>query len=92
MKKILIVLILGLVTLGFSGCEDTKKINQEKIEFQNNAFIDFNKARLDAEAKFGNKTVQEWIDNDPKLKQLEHEYKEWDKKQRKQKDWSKFQW
>lgn len=95
MKKTILGTAITLAIL-FTGCnentEEKQVINNGKLELMKYAEIDFDKARIDAEKSYSKEEVQKWIDEEPRLKELEKEYKEFNDKQGKHIDWSKFDW
>ncbi|WP_026803741.1 hypothetical protein [Aliarcobacter lanthieri] len=92
MKKIIFGTAITLTIL-FTGCsENEQEKNGNKQEFKQEAEIDFNKARVNAEKNYSKETVQKWINEDKRLKQLEKEYQEWNNRQGKYPDFSSFKW
>ena len=61
-------------------------------EFIKSAEWDFTKAKLHYENKVSKETVQKWIDESPRLKQLEKEYADFESRKNKHIDFSKFDW
>lgn len=91
MKKIIFGMAISLAFL-LSGCSENEALKKDKEEFIKSAEWDFTKAKLHYENKVSKETVQKWIDESPKLKQLEKEYAEFESKKNKHIDFSKVDW
>lgn len=90
MKNFIFLTVITLSIL-LTGCEaDIEK--KARIEFEKSAEIDFSKARKSVEQKIDKATVQKWIDNNSRLKELEKEYQVFESKKNKHNDWSKHDW
>ncbi|MDN5130000.1 hypothetical protein [Aliarcobacter butzleri] len=91
MKKIVFGVAMSLAIL-LTGCGENTENIKGKEEFIKSAEFDFNKARNKAEQEFGKDTVQKWINENTRLKDLEKQYKEFDNRKGKHIDYTNFDW
>ena len=91
MKKIVIGTALTLALL-LSGCGENELEKEGKEAFKQNVEIDFDKAKKEALKTFSNEQIQKWIDEDPRIKEIEKSYIEYNNKKNKHIDFSKFDW
>ena len=82
------------ISLAFllSGCSENEALKKDKEEFIKSAEWDFTKAKKEALKTFSNEQIQKWIDESPRLKQLEKEYADFESRKNKHIDFSKFDW
>ena len=91
MKKIIFGMAISLAFL-LSGCSENEALKKDREEFIKSAEWDFTKAKLHYENKVSKETVQKWIDESPRLKQLEKEYADFESRKNNHIDFSKFDW
>ncbi len=91
MKKIIFGMAISLAFL-LSGCSENEALKKDKEEFIKSAEWDFTKAKKEALKTFSNEQIQKWIDESPRLKQLEKEYADFESRKNKHIDFSKFDW
>ncbi|QNM89756.1 membrane lipoprotein lipid attachment site-containing protein [Aliarcobacter cryaerophilus] len=91
MKKIIFGMAISLAFL-LSGCSENELEKQGKEAFKQNVEIDFDKAKKEALKTFSNEQIQKWIDEDPRIKEIEKSYIEYNNKKNKHIDFSKFDW
>ena len=82
------------ISLAFllSGCSENEALKKDKEEFIKSAEWDFTKAKKEALKTSSNEQIQKWIDESPRLKQLEKEYADFESRKNKHIDFSKFDW
>ena len=91
MKKFIFGMAISLAFL-LSGCSENEALKKDKEEFIKSAEWDFTKAKKEALKTFSNEQIQKWIDESPRLKQLEKEYADFESRKNKHIDFSKFDW
>ncbi len=91
MKKIIFGMAISLAFL-LSGCSENEALKKDKEEFIKSAEWDFTKAKKEALKTSSNEQIQKWIDESPRLKQLEKEYADFESRKNKHIDFSKFDW
>lgn len=91
MKKIIFGMAISLAFL-LSGCSENEALKKDKEEFIKSAEWDFTKAKKEALKTFSNEQIQKWIDESPRLKQLEKEYEDFESRKNNHIDFSKFDW
>ena len=91
MKKIIFGMAISLAFL-LSGCSENEALKKDKEEFIKSAEWDFTKAKLEALKTSSNEQIQKWIDESPRLKQLEKEYADFESRKNNHIDFSKFDW
>ena len=91
MKKIIFGMAISLAFL-LSGCSKNEALKKDKEEFIKSAEWDFTKAKKEALKTSSNEQIQKWIDESPRLKQLEKEYADFESRKNKHIDFSKFDW
>jgi PBP1b-binding outer membrane lipoprotein LpoB len=91
MKKIIFGMAISLAFL-LSGCSENELEKQGKEAFKQNVEIDFDKAKKEALKTFSNEQIQKWINEDPRIQEIEKSYIEYNNKKNKHIDFSKFDW
>ena len=91
MKKIIFGMAISLAFL-LSGCSENEALKKDKEEFIKSAEWDFTKAKKEALKTFSNEQIQKWIDESPRLKQLEKEYEDFESRKNNNIDFSTFNW
>lgn len=91
MKKFIFGMAISLAFL-LSGCSENEALKKDKEEFIKSAEWDFTKAKKEALKTSSNEQIQKWIDESPRLKQLEKEYADFESRKNKHIDFSKFDW
>ena len=91
MKKIIFGMAISLAFL-LSGCSENKQEKQGREAFKQNVEINFDKAKKEALKTSSNEQIQKWIDESPRLKQLEKEYADFESRKNNHIDFSKFDW
>ena len=91
MKKIIFGMAISLAFL-LSGCSENEALKKDKEEFIKSAEWDFTKAKKEALKTSSNEQIQKWIDESPRLKQLEKEYEDFESRKNNKIDFSKFNW
>ena len=91
MKKIILGTAITLALL-LSGCSENKQEKQGREAFKQNVEINFDKAKKEALKTFSNEQIQKWIDESPRLKQLEKEYEDFESRKNNNIDFSKLDW
>ena len=91
MKKIIFGMAISLAFL-LSGCSENEALKKDKEEFIKSAEWDFTKAKKEALKTSSNEQIQKWIDESPRLKQLEKEYADFESRKNNNIDFSKLDW
>mgnify|MGYP000019228346 FL=1 len=91
MKKIVLGTAISLA-LFLSGCSENKQEKQGREAFKQNVEINFDKAKKEALKTFSSEQIQKWIDEDPRIQEIEKSYIEYNNKKNKHIDFSKFDW
>lgn len=91
MKKIILGTAITLALL-LSGCSENKQEKQGREAFKQNVEINFDKAKKEALKTFSNEQIQKWIDEDPRIQEIEKSYIEYNNKKNKHIDFSNFDW
>ena len=91
MKKIILGTAITLALL-LSGCSENKQEKQGREAFKQNVEINFDKAKKEALKTFSNEQIQKWIDEDPRIQEIEKSYIEYNNKKGKLPDYSTFDW
>ncbi|PRM94384.1 hypothetical protein CJ673_07770 [Aliarcobacter cryaerophilus] len=91
MKKIVLGTAISLAIF-LSGCSENKQEKQGREAFKQNVEINFDKAKKEALKTFSSEQIQKWIDEDPRIQEIEKSYIEYNNKKNKHIDFSKFDW
>ena len=91
MKKIVFGTAITLAIL-FTGCGENEQEKQGREAFKQNVEINFDKAKKEALKTFSNEQIQKWIDEDPRIQEIEKSYIEYNHKKNKHIDFSNFDW
>ena len=82
------------ISLAFllSGCSENEALKKDKEEFIKSAEWDFTKAKKEALKTSSNEQIQKWINEDPRIQEIEKSNIEYNNKKNKHIDFSKFDW